>query len=102
MPVYEYACAKCEGRFEYIQKISDPPRVSCEVCGGTLAKLISSTSFVLKGGGWYKDGYASAAPGGDSKKPAAAASSAEKPSTQPKTESTAAKKEPTKTVGAAG
>lgn len=40
-----------------IQKISDPPLTRCPACGGNLEKKISATSFQLKGGGWYKDGY---------------------------------------------
>lgn len=61
MPIYEYACPDCDHRFDEIQKFSDPP---CEVCPKCAArnvkKLISRSSFVLNGGGWYKDGYGSA------------------------------------------
>ena len=63
MPIYEYQCENCDEVFEISQKISDPPP-SRHHCGSTrIKRLLSSTSFVLKGGGWYADGYASAKPG---------------------------------------
>jgi putative FmdB family regulatory protein len=63
VPIYEYACRKCRKRFEYIQRMSDPPKRKCEACGGqTLERQISQTSFHLKGSGWYKDLYSSPKP----------------------------------------
>jgi putative FmdB family regulatory protein len=61
MPIYEYRCESCNKELEAIQKFSDKPLKTCPECGGRLAKLISSTSFVLKGSGWYADGYSSPA-----------------------------------------
>jgi putative FmdB family regulatory protein len=66
MPLYEYECQKCHKKTEYIQKFSDAPKKKCEHCGGKLEKLISAAGFVLKGGGWYKDLYASQKPGSSS------------------------------------
>jgi putative FmdB family regulatory protein len=66
MPIYEYECLSEGHRFEELQKLSDRPLSKCKVCGGKVKKLISPTSFQLKGGGWYKDGYRSN--GGSSKK----------------------------------
>jgi putative FmdB family regulatory protein len=64
MPVYEYRCGACSHEFEEWQKISDPPVKTCPTCKKKkVERLISATSFVLKGGGWYKDLY-SAKPGG--------------------------------------
>jgi putative FmdB family regulatory protein len=57
MPIYEYHCPKC-GEFEVIQKISDKPLSSCPTCRRKVNKLISSTSFQLKGSGWYITDYA--------------------------------------------
>lgn len=57
MPIYEYICQKCGQDIEVIQKFSDPPLKKCEACGGRLEKKLSLTSFQLKGGGWYADGY---------------------------------------------
>jgi putative FmdB family regulatory protein len=60
MPVYEYKCKKCGEQFEVKQKITDKPLFECNSCGGELKKLITRTSFVLKGGGWYVTDYPSA------------------------------------------
>lgn len=60
MPIYEYVCGKCSEITEILQRFDDPPLKTCSSCGGRLKKLVSNTSFVLKGGGWYKDGYSSA------------------------------------------
>jgi putative FmdB family regulatory protein len=62
MPVYEYQCKACGRDFEYQQRMSDPDKTTCEVCGGALDRLISRTAFSLKGSGWYKDLYASPKP----------------------------------------
>jgi putative FmdB family regulatory protein len=58
MPIYEYECSKC-GRIEEVsQKFSDKPLVKCKHCSGKLHKLISHSSFHLKGTGWYVTDYA--------------------------------------------
>ena len=59
MPIYEYECLKCGEMHEALRKFSDKPLNKCPKCGGTLKKLISNTSFILKGTGWYKTDYAS-------------------------------------------
>ena len=56
MPIYEYRCKKC-GEFEATQRITDAPLTRCPTCRGKVAKLISSTSFQLKGSGWYITDY---------------------------------------------
>lgn len=56
MPIYEYGCEACGNEFELMQRIgADAP--PCPSCGGGVQKRVSRTSFQLKGGGWYKDGY---------------------------------------------
>lgn len=62
MPIYEYICKQCGAHGEVIQKTTDSPLAICEKCGGEVYRPISRTSFQLKGGGWYKDGYGSPAP----------------------------------------
>jgi len=59
MPIYEYGCEQCGHTFELLQKVSDDPPGTCPSCGKDdgIKKLVSRTSFVLKGGGWYKDHY---------------------------------------------
>ena len=59
MPIYEYECEACHGRFEFMQSVKDAPKTACETCGGRLNKMMSASGFILKGGGWYKDLYAS-------------------------------------------
>ncbi len=58
MPIYEYQCESCGNIVENWQKITDPPLEVCEVCGGRMKKLISQSSFHLKGSGWYVTDYA--------------------------------------------
>lgn len=57
MPIYEYQCQKC-GTFEATQRITDKPLGKCPTCKGKVKKLISNTSFQLKGTGWYVTDYA--------------------------------------------
>jgi len=57
MPVYEYECDQCGRVQEAFQKMSDPPLETCEHCKGKLHKLISQSSFHLKGSGWYVTDY---------------------------------------------
>lgn len=58
MPIYEYECTGCGKHHEIIQKISDKPIVKCPQCSGRLQRLISQSSFHLKGSGWYATDYA--------------------------------------------
>ncbi len=57
MPIYEYECPKC-GEFEVTQRITDAPLKRCQKCRSGVKKLISNTSFQLKGTGWYATDYA--------------------------------------------
>lgn len=60
MPIYDYACEKCKSEFEVEQRITDDPLKTCPKCRSRkIKRLISRTSFVLKGGGWYSDLYSS-------------------------------------------
>ena len=79
VPIYEYKCLKCGKQYEVTQKMSDPPLSKCPDCRGKMKKLMSLAGFHLKGGGWYKDGYASASPKTETK----SESSESKESTQP-------------------
>jgi putative FmdB family regulatory protein len=58
MPIYEYECTKCGKMTEAIQRFSDPPLTECSQCHGGLHKLISMSTFHLKGSGWYVTDYA--------------------------------------------
>jgi putative FmdB family regulatory protein len=57
VPIYEYQCTKCGEVFEAFQKIHDEPVSRCRFCEGSVEKLISHTSFQLKGSGWYLTDY---------------------------------------------
>jgi putative FmdB family regulatory protein len=69
MPIYEYRCAQCGHTEEHLQKVSDPAPENCCACDKkhTLEKVVSHTSFQLKGDGWYKDLYSSKKNGSDQK-----------------------------------
>ena len=73
MPIYEFACERCGQQFDKLMSLS-APAPPCPSCGGEeVRKLISTASFVLKGGGWYKDHYglksSSGGSGGSDAKP---------------------------------
>jgi putative FmdB family regulatory protein len=57
MPIYEYGCDSCGDEFEQVQGFSDRPLKKCKKCGGKLKKLVSMSSFHLKGTGWYVTDY---------------------------------------------
>ena len=59
MPIYEYQCDNCGRQFEVMQRMTEPLLATCEQCGGHVRRLISHTSFVLKGSGWYVTDYPS-------------------------------------------
>jgi putative FmdB family regulatory protein len=83
MPLYEYECAGCQKVQEVRQKISDAPLATCPLCGSNnIRKLISRTSFALKGTGWYNTDYRKSTP----------SSSAEKANSSTKTDSSAPEK----------
>jgi putative FmdB family regulatory protein len=67
MPIYEYLCKGCDHEFEREQRITDKPVRTCPKCKARkVQRLISQTSFVLKGSGWYSDLYSSSKPKADS------------------------------------
>ena len=68
MPIYEYECQSCGSIVEHWQKITDPPLETCESCGGEMKKLISQSTFHLKGSGWYVTDYAGKSGGEKAKK----------------------------------
>ncbi len=69
MPIYEYKCKKCGKEFELFQGIADPAAKSCKFCRGAVHKMMSLSSFHLKGSGWYATDYGGKkAPGAEKKK----------------------------------
>jgi putative FmdB family regulatory protein len=58
MPIYEYACQKCEHTFDALQKMHSDPLTECPECGEhALKKLVSAPNFRLKGSGWYETDF---------------------------------------------
>ena len=90
MPIYEYKCQKCGNQFEVFQGISDPEVKSCNVCKGKVQKLVSLSSFSLKGSGWYVTDY-------KGKKPLATAKTEKSETSGDSTTKETAKMETTKT-----
>ncbi len=66
---YEYACGACAHEWEAEQSIRDQPIKKCPKCGKLQAKrqISRGAGFILKGGGWYADGYGSASAGSSKK-----------------------------------
>ena len=86
MPIYEYQCQKC-GVIEVTQRITEKPLVKCPTCKSRIKKLISNTSFQLKGTGWYVTDYArKGQTNGESSKSESGAKSAASTATETKSE----------------
>jgi putative FmdB family regulatory protein len=65
MPLYEYECEACGRRFEVIQRFSDSPIETCQICGAPVHKLLSAPAIQFKGTGWYVTDYAKKGRNGD-------------------------------------
>jgi len=57
MPIYEYKCERCGKVTEIWHGVNESPNNHCPHCGGSLHKIISNASFILKGSGWYETDY---------------------------------------------
>ena len=88
MPIYEYECTTCGNVEEALQKFSDKPLKKCKHCSGKLHKLVSQSTFHLKGTGWYVTDYAN-------KSKSTSSSESKKPESK-SAASTASKKSPDK------
>jgi len=88
MPIYEYKCRKCGKEFEIFQRMTDPVLKSCQYCKGPVQKLMSLSSFHLKGSGWYVTDYGGKKPAtGEAKHEETAASKTSASSTETSTPS---------------
>jgi putative FmdB family regulatory protein len=97
MPIYEYRCEHC-GDFEEMQRITDPPLARCPKCRRKVRRLISNTSFQLKGSGWYVTDYARSGGGNGGKKDAADTATSDK-KTETKSETKSETKPAASTTG---
>jgi len=92
MPVYEYECLKCKKRHEIMQRITENPLTDCPECAGKMKKIISSTTFVLKGTGWYATDYADGKTSSSDSKTKKASDTTSESKSENKTETKAEKK----------
>lgn len=73
MPIYEYECKNCGGRFERVQPVTAPPVAECINCGqGPVRRVFHPVGVIFKGSGWYitdsrKSGPSKNGAGGDSR-----------------------------------
>ena len=87
MPIYEYRCSECEREFEVTQRITEDPLRECVFCSGKVRKLISRSSFHLKGSGWYVTDYARKSGDNGSKEPSGPSKETDKSSKESSGES---------------
>jgi len=92
VPIYEYQCTKCGEVFEAFQKVTDEPLSQCKFCKARVEKLISQSSFQLKGSGWYLTDYSKRSSSSPSDKPKTETSSAKAAETKTSTETKSAEK----------
>lgn len=92
MPTYSYLCDACGEAFEKEQRISEDPIKKCLRCGKPRARRqIVSANFILKGGGWYSDGYGSSGSGGASSSSSSTSSSSTSSSSEGSSEGSVSK-----------
>jgi len=63
MPLYEYCCPACDRVFEELRRAGDDGLAACPACGRPSPRIVSLSSFALKGGGFYATDYVSRRPG---------------------------------------
>ena len=91
MPLYEYECDACGGRFEVIQKFSETTD-TCRRCGkGPVRRLMSSPAIQFKGTGWYITDYAQKGKSGDSSTASDAAAEKKTDATKSETSTSSSK-----------
>jgi putative FmdB family regulatory protein len=56
MPIYEYRCKKGH-TFEVMQRFSDEPVSTCEVCGIPVQRVFHPVAVHFKGSGFYNTDY---------------------------------------------
>jgi putative FmdB family regulatory protein len=95
MPIYEFKCTNtaCNNVEEHFMRQSDPLPTNCEKCASPIEKMVSQTSFALKGSGWYVTDYKGSNPG-------AAGSGSSSSSSEAKADAPAASADTTATCAA--
>lgn len=97
MPIYEFKCTNtaCNNVEEHFMRHSDPLPTNCEKCASPIEKMVSQTSFALKGSGWYVTDYK-----GSNASSSASSSNASSSSSESKSDSSAASSTDSATCGA--
>lgn len=57
MPIYEYRCNDCGRNFEVVQRMADDPVTVCEVCGGSVSRVLYAPAIHFKGSGFHNTDY---------------------------------------------
>ncbi|HEX4535978.1 MAG TPA: FmdB family zinc ribbon protein [Candidatus Acidoferrum sp.] len=73
MPLYEYACLKCDRHTDKIEPVAGPHLKKCPHCGGKVESVITAPAIKFKGSGWYVNDYAAKSNSGEGKKSEGAA-----------------------------
>src|SRR4051794_18961871 len=63
MPLYEYRCENGH-TFEVMQRMSDDPVQTCEVCGASVQRVFHPVAVHFKGSGFYNTDYGKKRRGG--------------------------------------
>jgi len=53
MPIYEYACTKCDHHFDVRHGADEKPELNCPQCEGGVRKVFHAAGIIFKGSGWY-------------------------------------------------
>lgn len=67
MPTYEYRCPNGH-EFEVVQRMTDDPVSTCEVCGEPVERVFRPVAVHFKGSGFYTTDYARKGKGKDESK----------------------------------
>ena len=63
MPLYEFECPACGRVFEELRRSGDDAEAACPDCGRPAPRIVSLSSFALKGSGFYATDYVKRRPG---------------------------------------
>ena len=58
MPVYEYACQRCDHHFDVRYGADEVPTLSCPKCHSEVKKVFHAAGIIFKGSGWHITDYA--------------------------------------------
>ncbi|HEX2949052.1 MAG TPA: FmdB family zinc ribbon protein [Armatimonadota bacterium] len=58
MPLYEYACTKCDHHFDVRHSADEKPQLTCPKCQGSVKKVFTPNAIIFKGTGWYVTDHA--------------------------------------------